>query len=414
MQPDKTAPVKGFFDRLNGTIAGVVAAPGDDDDLILQKVTLSTAASIIALAGIFWSASYFFLGAKLAAISPICYTIGVTLAGLHFLASKKIEVFRLVHSGLILVMPFTLQWSLGGFQPSSAVMIWGLLAPMGVLMFGDGRLAVRFFLAFIALTVFSGIIDIWLVRFDPDPLPTWSVMAFFVLNLAAVSTIAVLLLLRFVDQREQARAQSEELLLNMLPRAIAQRLRNNPGTIADIHGDASILFADIVGFTSLSASLIPRQVVELLDGLFGDFDQAAAEIGLEKIKTIGDAYMAASGVPEACPDHAERAARLGLRMIEIAREHRERTGWPIELRIGIHSGTVIAGVIGRNKLTYDIWGDAVNMAARMEAAGVPGRVQITRATQSLLRDEFEFEDRGNIDIRGLGPTPAFLLKREMV
>jgi guanylate cyclase len=206
---------------------------------------------------------------------------------------------------------------------------------------------------------------------------------------------------------EQARA--ENLLLNILPRSIADRLKAETRTIADQFSSASILFADVVDFTPLAERLPAAQVVELLDHLFSHFDGLAERYGLEKIKTIGDCYMVAAGVPSPRPDHAQALASMALDMQAAVRSVDEVGHLGLELRIGINSGPVVAGVIGRKRFLYDLWGDAVNTASRMESHGTSGRIQITRATKELLEDEFICEPRGTIALKGKGEMEAWYL-----
>jgi guanylate cyclase len=207
---------------------------------------------------------------------------------------------------------------------------------------------------------------------------------------------------------EQAKA--ENLLLNILPQSIADRLKAEPRTIADHFSSASILFADVVDFTPLSERLPPAEVVGLLDHLFSHFDELAENYGLEKIKTIGDCYMVAAGVPSPRPDHARALALMALDMQRAMRSVDAEVGQlGLELRVGINSGPVVAGVIGRKRFLYDLWGDAVNTASRMESHGTSGRIQITRATKDLLEDEFVCEPRGTIPIKGKGEIEVWYL-----
>ncbi|MBC5763348.1 adenylate/guanylate cyclase domain-containing protein [Ramlibacter albus] len=208
-------------------------------------------------------------------------------------------------------------------------------------------------------------------------------------------------------QREHARA--EGLLLNILPGAIAQRLKASTERIAEHAEPVTVLFADIVGFTPLSARKTPAQLVDLLDRVFTDFDSLAAQHGLEKIKTIGDAYMAVAGLPESQPDHALRAARMALAMIERVARAADETGEALQVRIGLHSGPVVAGVIGRSKFSYDLWGDTVNTASRMESSGVAGAVHCSQATASCLDGEFSLHPRGPVEVKGKGTMETFLV-----
>jgi class 3 adenylate cyclase len=208
---------------------------------------------------------------------------------------------------------------------------------------------------------------------------------------------------------ERERLRSERLLLSILPPAIAERLKDEPGTIAEGFPEATVVFADLAGFTAYSRSADPRGLVELLDAVFSAFDRLAAEAGVEKIKTIGDAYMAAAGIPVPRADHAAAAARMALGMQHAFAAIARGQGLQLALRIGINSGPVVAGVIGRHKFSYDLWGDTVNLASRMESHGEPGRIHVSAATRDLLGDEFLFEDRGAVAVKGSGPMETFFL-----
>ncbi|RQR26682.1 PAS domain S-box protein [Burkholderia sp. Bp9143] len=210
---------------------------------------------------------------------------------------------------------------------------------------------------------------------------------------------------------------SERLLLNLLPSPIAERLKARPEgiadsipeVIADSFPEATVLFADIVAFTRFSAGLSPERLVGVLNEIFTEFDTIAEQRGLEKIKTIGDAYMAAAGLPEPTADHAVRAAHMALDMIDALVRFNQRTGYNLQMRIGVNSGAVVAGVIGKHKFIYDLWGDAVNTASRMESHGVAGRVQVTDATRRRLGEPFQFEERGDIDAKGIGMLHTWFL-----
>ena len=209
---------------------------------------------------------------------------------------------------------------------------------------------------------------------------------------------------------DRAHQRSEELLLNILPSSIAGRLKANGGTIADGFNDVTVLFADIVGFTKLSARLSPARIVEMLNELFCTFDDLAGKLGLEKIKTIGDCYMVAGGLPEPRADHAEAVAEMGLAMLRVVHEFGARAGESLDVRIGIHSGSVVAGVIGKRKFIYDLWGDTVNTASRMESHGIAGTVQVTEATHLLLGARFPARARGTIEVKGKGAMQTWLLE----
>lgn len=215
----------------------------------------------------------------------------------------------------------------------------------------------------------------------------------------------------YIRALEEEREKSERLLLNILPGSIADRLKQTEGTLADHFGEATVLFADIVDFTRISADLQPTEVVNLLNLIFSEFDRLAELRGLEKIKTIGDAYMVVGGLPEPREDHAEAIAELALDMKEAIQTLGEQLGMPFTMRIGINTGPVVAGVIGAKKFIYDLWGDTVNIASRMESQGLPGCIQVTETTCEILsRADYFLEDRGHVDIKGRGHMHTFLLK----
>ena len=222
---------------------------------------------------------------------------------------------------------------------------------------------------------------------------------------------------RLLDEIVAEQQVSERLLLNLLPSPIAERLKTRsaliagslPEIIADSFPEVTVLFADIVQFTRFSAGMSPERLVAVLNEIFTDFDCIADTRGLEKIKTIGDAYMAAAGLPIPAADHAERAAHMALDMIDSVARFNERSGYRLRLRIGINTGAVVAGVIGTRKFIYDLWGDAVNIASRMESCGVAGRVQVTEVTRRRLGEPFLFEERGNIAAKGTGKLHTWFL-----
>ncbi|HML08045.1 MAG TPA: adenylate/guanylate cyclase domain-containing protein [Xanthobacteraceae bacterium] len=214
---------------------------------------------------------------------------------------------------------------------------------------------------------------------------------------------------KFIAELEEEKQRSETLLLNILPQQIVARMRNGETVIADRVMEATILFCDLVGFTTLSQELPAERVIDFLGKIFAAFDRLAAEHGVEKIKTIGDAYMVAAGIPEAQPDHALRVATLAPRMLDAVGDIAEATGLELQARIGVHTGPIVAGVIGTHKFAYDIWGDTVNTASRMESHSLPGRIQVSAATRAMLGDRFNFEPRGSIALKGKGSMETFFL-----
>jgi adenylate cyclase len=249
-----------------------------------------------------------------------------------------------------------------------------------------------------------------------DPVSAHLSLAFLLLNVAILigGMAAVLVQLSTVVRRAEdalahAYVQSESLLLNVLPASIVERLKRRPGLVADRYPDATILFADIVDFTPMSARLTPDRLVMLLDDVNKEFDELIEAFGLEKIKTIGDAYMVAGGVPTPRDDHAEAVAELALAMqLAIGHFHDDEER-PLKLRIGMASGPVVAGVIGHRKFSYDLWGDTVNTAARMESHGIPGAIHVAPETFEHLKERFAFTPRGPVEIKGKGLMQTYLL-----
>jgi class 3 adenylate cyclase len=208
---------------------------------------------------------------------------------------------------------------------------------------------------------------------------------------------------------ETEKTKTEALLANVLPASVASQLLARPGSMADEIQKTTVLFADLVGFTPLAARLSAAEVVRHLNEIFLRFDALAERHGIEKVKTIGDAYMAVGGVPVPQDDHAARSVRLGLDMIAATREYAAQSGLPLALRVGIHSGPVVAGVIGRTRLSYDLWGDTVNVASRMEQHGLPDAVQVSESTWSLVADSFAGRPRGDVELRGRGEFRAWIV-----
>ncbi len=217
----------------------------------------------------------------------------------------------------------------------------------------------------------------------------------------------------FTVELQAEKRKSDALLLNILPASIVERMRQGEVAIADRFPEATILFLDLVGFTKLASRYSPGEIIEILNHLFSEFDALANELGLEKIKTIGDAYMVAGGLPEAQPDHAHAVADMALGMIEVVRRIGTQIGETLEVRIGIHSGEVVAGIIGKHRFIYDVWGDTVNIASRLESSGQPNRIQISEATYQRLHESFRCELRGPVEMKGKGAMLTYFLKARL-
>jgi adenylate cyclase len=293
---------------------------------------------------------------------------------------------------------------IGGIVAGEFGAVFLLIIPLGMLMVLGRRAAIVWFVVYVVTIVASAVIPNFV---DPiyDTTPTDAGAAE---SLILVGIVVMAITLYFVRQRDRFQRQSDDLLHNILPAEIAARLKNQETMIADDFPEASVLFADVVGFTPMSATMSPTELVGLLNQLFSDFDGFVADLGLEKIKTVGDEYMVASGVPLPRSDHAEAIAELALRIRDhVASE--DFNGHQIRLRIGINSGPVVAGIVGINKFAYDLWGDVVNTASRMESEGIPGSIQVTPATYELIRDGFVCEPRGVVSVKGKGDMNTYIL-----
>ena len=214
------------------------------------------------------------------------------------------------------------------------------------------------------------------------------------------------------EQLEREQDKTENLLLNILPRSVSQRLKGGEKRIADAHHEVSVLFADLVGFTQLSHGMSAEKLVNMLDEIFSRFDWIVGDAGVEKIKTIGDSYMLVGGVPEPRVDHAVAVVEVGFAMLDAMDSFNRAHGTQLQIRIGVNSGPVVAGVIGMHKFTYDLWGNTVNVASRMESTGVPGRIHVSPSTALHLQGRFDLEARGAVSVKGIGEVDTFFVQRQ--
>ncbi len=404
-----------FLDRLRN--AGIT--PTDSEALRLQKSLLFFATGLICLASIVWLLIYWQLGPRFSSNLPFALQLMLVGNLLVYLKTLNFNVFRLIQLSLFLFTPFVAQWSIGSFITASGISLWALLAPIGAVLFIGPRESGAWFFAYAFLTLLSGGFDYYLANTlaaAPHQVTPQTAAFFFALNFASVSTI-VYLLLRYSDSEKhkaQERLQealrllqieqdrSERLLLNILPGPIAKRLKDSNQTIADGFAEVSVMFADIVNFTRVAEGLTPQQVFAMLNKIFSCFDELAEKYGLEKIKTIGDAYMVAAGLNDACDDPTASLADMALEMCRLLHDDFSINEMHLELRIGIGTGPVVAGVVGKKKFIYDLWGDTVNIASRVTTEGVPGVVQVDQRTYQRLRNGFDFQEPLTIYLKGKG------------
>ncbi|MCL2656796.1 MAG: adenylate/guanylate cyclase domain-containing protein [Betaproteobacteria bacterium] len=412
-----------FMQRLRS--AGI--EPGDSEELRLQKSLLVFASGLVSIASIGWLLIYWALGPKLSTTLPFVLQLTISANLVIYAWSGSFPVFRFSQLAVFLFFPFIAQWALGNFVNASGVILWGLLAPIGALLCSGTRESLPWFVAYLFLTLLTGIFE-FLLADSPiaraSPVPLRISMAFFALNFATLSTFVWLLLRFAIAERQKAREaledahrllgmeqeRSERLLLNVLPQPIAERLKDENQTIADGFPEVTVMFADIVNFTGLAASMTPQQVFSMLNRIFSHFDGLAEKHGLEKIKTIGDAYMVAGGLNTRHAEPCAAIARLALDMRAWLAGEGARGPQPIQLRIGIGTGPVVAGVVGKKKFIYDLWGDTVNLASRITGEGPPGSIQCDAKTYSLLTGSFVFEPPVEVQLKGKGPVIVYRLR----
>lgn len=400
--------------------------PEDSADERLNKSLLVLATGLVCVASTLWLAVYWSLGPRLSATLPFVYQL--LLAGnlAVFLYRGNFRSFRVTQLGLFLFAPFAAQWAIGNFITASGILLWGLLAPIGAILCIGARESLAWFFAYAFLVALTGFFDYYLAdaaTYRNALVPVETSVVFFALNFLAVSSIVFMLLRFAIEQKqiiarrlaeahallEQEQARSERLLLNILPGPVARRLKENEKNIADGFADVSVMFADIVNFTQVAAGMTPAQVFSMLNRVFSRFDEQAEARGLEKIKTIGDAYMVAGGLNSDNADYTAAIADLALEMRDWLRNQTTGTGVLLDLRIGIGTGPVVAGVVGKKKFIYDLWGDTVNLASRITTEGVPGMVQVDTATYLRLRSRYDFHPPQTLYLKGKGDTVVYRL-----
>ncbi|MCT4624493.1 MAG: adenylate/guanylate cyclase domain-containing protein [Schleiferiaceae bacterium] len=387
--------------------------PEDSDAVILDKIAISLIAGLCCIVGFIWTAMYVhFLGPVWPSFLPLLFTVvvGCFLFIGHFTKNHLWPVYGFIIC--ILYIPAVFQWSIGGVFDAGYVLAWSLIAPLAGLMFLSFKKAISLLCLFLVNIIITVVFNDY---FMAHRLPvTESVRhTFFVMNLSVSSVVFFSFSYYFVSSMIKERLKANNLLLNIFPRSVARTLKNNADkTIADRHHEVTVLFADLVGFTQFSTKNTPENVVSSLGRIFSEFDDLTEKYGLEKIKTIGDAYMVASGIPIERPNHAYAAVMLGFEMMEVLNRINDEKGENFSIRIGIHSGPVVAGVIGKTKFAYDLWGDTVNTASRMESHGIEGQVNISSATYQLVKNQpmFSFEKRENIIVKGKGEMEMYIVQ----
>ena len=367
--------------------------PSDSPELKLRKELLVFATGLMTAVPGLWLLLYSQMGLQISASLPFGYIVVSIITLITYVATLNFNAFRFAQLCLFLFFPFVLQWSLGNFISASGVVLWGLLAPIGAILLYSPRESIPWFFAYVFFIGLSAFFDYELadaVTRGPAIPPKASVV-FFALNFIAMASIVYFLLRYSATETDKAKRslehahtllqseqeRSERLLLNILPGPVAERLKLDQGTIADGFADVTVMFADIVNFTTIAEGMSPQQIFAMLNKVFSSFDALAEKHGLEKIKTIGDAYMVAGGLnddPER--NYSASIAGMAIDMRMLLAGDFMVSGRRLQIRMGIGTGPVVAGVVGKKKFIYDLWGDTVNIASRITAEGGPGNIQV--------------------------------------
>ena len=407
--PDRRPRLPAWVER----VAGFGASEADSEDERVAKAVLIAVTLLIMVLALVWVVTYLALGRIAAALIPLGYQVASVATLVVFSRTKSLPFLQTSQLSMMLLLPFFLQWTLGGFANSSGVALWAAVA--AALSRFVGARAWPWVGGFFLLIGVSLIVDSAQAE-AVAPLPSGVVTSFFGLNIAAVTLVVFFGIDYFVRERDRfrqalrvERERAERLLLNVLPGPIAERLKRGETPIVDSVPQVSVLFADIVDFTPTSGTMAPEQVVGFLGELFSDLDELARHHGLTPIKTLGDGYMAVGGLFEPAADHTAAVVDMALAMRD---QISGRPFGPGELvfRIGVDVGPAVAAVVGSRKFSYDLWGDPVNVASRMESHGIPGEIQVTDRVRSLVADAYSFRLRPQVDVKGLGTMDAYILE----
>jgi len=389
-----------------------IRLPSDSTIDVLKKLVLLLG----NLGGFFFSfvlaLLYFYHDLTIPAMIAGIYLVAVALVYVYYFRTKQLNRTAFLFSFLLFLELVSQHIALGGFKSSGVVFIWVAASAIMAIITGQSRLAVFWIILFLVATGIFIFAEPFIAASNPMVPESFSNLLF-AMNFGFGLTYMILNLFYFMYLLEIARKQADDLLLNILPASVATRLKEGERTIADSFKYASIMFVDIVNFTPISAASTAKEMVMLLSELFSKFDELVEEHNAEKIETIGDSYMVAAGLPVPRSDHAEIIASLALDIQAYLAKGISISGKAINCRIGINSGPLMAGVIGHKRISYNVWGDTVNTASRMESHGIPGQIQISDTTYELIRNNFICEPRGIINVKGKGSMKTYLLMRRV-
>ncbi len=384
----------------------------DDDTYIRQLLISYVPAIFTTLFGLVWTILFFAAGLPLLGRILAAYSLVCLLATVLAMTRPRLGPVAIVSLALAgIVSNLLAHLTVGGFAAGIWFLLWVVILPLSVYLSGARRQGVLVLAVALLAVVAAVVLD---PRLDAPPaLPEWLLLIHNGFVLSASVLILFLWGVTVIQQLDVARRRADALLLNVLPAPVADRLKHDTSTIADGFDEVTVLFADIVNFTTMSADTDPVDVVNFLNDLFSQFDDLVEARGLEKIKTIGDAYMVAAGLPTPRPDHCEAVVAFGLDMLDVIKRCKAWHGQTVHMRIGVNTGPVVAGVIGRRKFIYDLWGDTVNTASRMESNGLVDVIQVTQVVRDRLAGKYVFEERLPITIKGKGEMVTYVLRPEL-
>src|SRR6185295_16220593 len=401
-----------LFKKVFLGISQIGCNPDDSEELKLQKSLLVICSIPFMITGVIWGLIYLHFGEKTAAAIPLSYSIFSLISIIYFGFTRNFRPFRFSQLLLILLLPFMLMLALGGFINGSAVILWSLISPLGAMLFDKQPNARHWLLAFVCLVIIVGILQPSLRNennFSPG-----LINLFFIFNFFGVGSIIFFMFYYFVGKKNFFQARSESLLLNILPKEISEELKAKGSADAKQFDAVTVMFTDFKNFTMISEKLSPAELVAEIDTCFKAFDNIISKHNIEKIKTIGDSYMCAGGLPVANNTHAIDVVSAAMEIIQFvdlfSRQRKKSGAEAFEIRIGIHSGPVVAGIVGFKKFAYDIWGDTVNIASRMESSGEAGKVNISGSTYELVKGKFNCRHRGKIHAKNKGEVDMYFVE----
>lgn len=382
---------------------------GDSKDTVFRKSLILLIALTLCVCAVIWTGMYYLIfGWGLITFLPFLYFIlvGSSIVAAHYLKNYLILIYTFIIC-MIWITAF-IQWSIGSFDQSGFVSIWSFLGVMGAVIFLSRRHAIFSMSMFILVIVISALYEPALLGHQVYVSGSVRTL-FYVMNIGMATIVVFAASLWFVKTIQDEKNNSESLLLNILPYDVAEELRQNGHANPKHFDNVSVLFTDFVGFTLISEKLTPTELVKEINYCFTAFDKIIEHHGLEKIKTIGDAYLAVCGVPTEYKEHAKSTVRAAIEIIGFVKQ-REMNGGPFKIRVGINSGPVVAGIVGVKKYAYDIWGDTVNIAARMEQNSTDGKINISETTYDLVKNEFNCIQRGKIIAKNKGEINMYFVE----